>query len=161
MTIKKTVVIALALMLVFSLVACNSDGGKETRIGTSAFSIVIPEGYALTEDEMLEDQIAYYYKDDDSMDFDVYQWEKADGSTLQSEAEHNAAEHGTVANEIEINGIAVMKYISTEEYEGEVYKVVKYIFEDDTSFVGICFWIDVSEQEYDEIDSVINTLKKN
>lgn len=108
-----------------------------------------------------EDQIAYYYKDDDSMDFDVYQWVKTDGSTLKSEAEYYATEHGTVANAIEINGIAGMKYISTEEYEGEDYEVVSYIFEDDTSFIRLCFWTDDSEQEYAAVDGVINTLKKN
>ena len=61
-------------VLVFALVfsACGNNA-KPTQLGTSDFSIVLPEGYALEEDDMEEDQIAYYYKDENSIDFDVYQ----------------------------------------------------------------------------------------
>ena len=66
---KKILALILLVVLCFSMVACNSD--KYTKIGTSDFSIILPEGYVATEDELAEDQIAYYFKDDQSIDFDV------------------------------------------------------------------------------------------
>jgi predicted small lipoprotein YifL len=68
---KKIVILTLALMLVFALAACGNT--KPTQLGTSDFSIVLPKGYASTADDLDEDQVAYFYKDDKSIDFDVYQ----------------------------------------------------------------------------------------
>ena len=76
-------------MLVLALAACGNT--KPTQLGTSDFSIVLPDGYASTEDDFDEDQVAYFYKDDNSIDFDVYQWEKGDEYTLESEANYFAA----------------------------------------------------------------------
>ena len=56
------------------MVGCSGD--TRTQLGSSDYSIVIPSGYVLTEDDFDEDQIAYYHKDDESIDFDVYQWDK-------------------------------------------------------------------------------------
>ena len=67
---KKIAILTLVLMLIFALSACGNT--KPTQLGTSDFSIVLPEGYALTEDDLDEDQVAYFYKDDNSIDFDVY-----------------------------------------------------------------------------------------
>ena len=110
---------------------------------------------------MDEDQIAYYYKDDDSVDFDVYQWEKGDEYTLESEANHFAAEYGATAEAVTVNGIKGYKYVSSEEYEGNTYTVVNYMFEDDTNIVEICFWTDASAAEYAVVDEILNTLKLN
>ena len=53
-----------------------------------------------------------------------------------------------------------MKYVSKEDYEGNTYTVVNYMFEDDTYIVEICFWIVDTEAEYADVDAIINTLKK-
>ena len=156
---KKIALLALVLALVMSLAACANT--KPTQLGNSAFSIVIPDGYVVTEDDMSEDQIAFYHKDDNSMDFDVYQWEKGDQYTLESEANYFAAAYGTTAEAVTINGIKTMKYVSMEDYEGLTYTVINYLFEDDTYIVEISFWTNASEAEYDVVDSIINTLKKN
>ena len=156
---KKLAIFALALVLVFALVACGN--ANVTQLGKSDFSIVLPEGYALAEDEMSEDQIAYYRKDDNSIDFDVYQWEKGDQYTLESEAKYFAAEYGTTAESVTINGIKCWKYVSTEEYEGNTYTVVNYMFEDDTYITELSFWTINTEAEYTAVDNIINTLKKN
>ena len=71
---KKIAILTLALVFVLALVACGNT--KPTQLGTSDFSIVLPNGYASTEDDFDEDQVAYFYKDDNSIDFDVYQWER-------------------------------------------------------------------------------------
>ena len=65
---------ALTLLAVAALTACGSANDKanaKTHLGTSAISIVLPEGYAEVGDNFDEDQVAYYYKDDKSIDFDV------------------------------------------------------------------------------------------
>ena len=159
---KKIAILALVLSLVLALAACgNTNAEKPTQLGTSDFSIALPEGYALTEDDLDEDQVAYYYKDDNSIDFDVYQWEKGDEFTLESEANHFAAEYDTTAEAVTVNGITGMKYVSAEEFEGNTYTVVNYMFEDDTYIVEICFWTIDSEAEYKAVDEIIQTLKKN
>ena len=156
---KKIAILTLVLMLVLALAACGNT--KPTQLGTSDLSIVLPEGYASTEDDLDEDQVAYYYKDDNSIDFDVYQWAKGDEYTLESEANHFAAEYGTTAEAVTVNGIKGYKYVSTEDYEGNTYTVVNYMFEDDTNIVEICFWTVDSDAEYKAVDEIINTLKKN
>ena len=157
---KKIVTLTLVLMLVFALAACTSPA-KATQLGTSDFSIVLPEGYAPAEDDMSEDQVAYFYKDDNSIDFDVYQWEKDDAFTLEEEASYYADEYDTTAEAVTVNGISGYKYVSTEEYEGKTYTVVNYMFEDDTNIVEICFWTVNTDAEYKAVDEILGTLKKN
>lgn len=153
---------ALALVFLFSLLLCAcATGSQPTQLGTSDFSITLPEGYALTEDDMDEDQVAYYFKDDQSIDFDVYQWAKGDEYTLESEANAYAGEYGTTAEAVTVNGIGGMKYVSMEDYEGTQYTVLNYMFEDEVYIVELCFWTDGSTQEYADVDAILNTLKKN
>ena len=147
------------LMLVLALAACGNT--KPTQLGTSDFSIVLPDGYASMEDDFDEDQVAYFYKDDNSIDFDVYQWAKGDEYTLESEANYFAAEYGTTAKAVTINGLNGWKYISAEDFEGNTYTVVNYMFEDDTYIVELSFWTIDTEAEYTAVDEIINTLKKN
>ena len=156
----KKSVLALALVFVLVLASCGNNT-KPTQLGTSDFSIVLPEGYTLTEDDFDEDQVAYFYKDDNSIDFDVYQWEKGDEYTLESEANHFAAEYNTTAESVTVNGINGMKYVSEEDYGENTYTVVNYMFEDDTYIVEICFWTVDTDAEYAAVDEIINTLKKN
>ena len=155
---KKIIVLTLMLVLAFSLVACGK--AKTTQLGTSDFTIDIPKGYESVEDDFDEDQVAYFYKDDESIDFDIYQWEKGDQYTLESEAKAYAALYGTVAEAVTINGIDGWKYKSLEEFEGDTYTVVNYMFEDDKYIVEICFWTVGSAEEYEAVDEIIGTLKK-
>ena len=156
---KKSAILPLALVLVFALAACGNT--KPTQLGTSDFSIVLPEGYALTKDDLHEDQVACFYKDDSSIDFDVYQWEKGDEYTLESEANDYANHYGTAAEAVTVNGINGMKYVSQEAFEGKVYTVFNYMFEDDVYIVELCFLTDATAEEYAAVDEILNTLKKN
>ena len=157
---KRIAILTLVLVLVFALVACGKSE-NEVQLGTSAFSIVLPEGYALAEDELEEDQVAYYYKDDESIDFDVYQWEKGDQYTLESEARAFAAIYGAIPEAVTVNKINGMKYVSLEEYEDKTYTVVNYMFEDDTNIVELCFWTVGNAEEYAAVEEIINSLEKN
>ena len=149
------------LLMLFCLIVTGCSNENYTKIGTSDFSIIIPEGYAQTEDDFDEDQIAYYHKDDQSIDFDVYQWEKGSDYTLEEEAEYFASQYNTTPQQIEINGIVGMKYVSMEEYEGHEYTVVNYMFEDEDSIIELCFWTVGSEEEYAAVQEIIKTIKKN
>ena len=157
---KKFAVLTLALVFVLALFACGNNA-TPTRLGTSALSVDIPEGYVLSNDELAEDQVAYYFKDDNSIDFDVYQWEKGDEYTLESEANAFAAFYNTVAEAVTVNGIKGYKYVSTEDYEGHTYTVVNYMFEDEAYIVELCFWTVDTAEEYKAVDEILNTLKKN
>lgn len=153
---KKIVSFILLFLVCFGLTACAKN---YTKIGTSEFSIIMPSGYVLSEDELAEDQIGYYYKDDNSIDFDVYQWSK-EGYTLQGEAEHYAVEYGAVLENVTINGIQGFKYVSKEDFEGVEYTVVNYMFEDETSIIELCFWTLDTAEEYEAVDTIIKTIKK-
>lgn len=155
---KKIAILMLVLVLILSLFACGK--GNTVKLGASDFSIVLPDGYAAAEDDLDEDQIAYYYKDENSIDFDVYQWEKGDQYTLQEEANAYAAMYETVAEAVTVNGISGMKYVSEEEYEGETYTVVNYMFEDDVYIVELCFWTVDTTEEYAAVEDILETLKK-
>lgn len=156
---KKIAMLSFILVFVLALVACGNT--KPTKLGTSDFTIVLPDGYALTEDDLGEDQVAYFYKDDNSVDFDVYQWEKGEEFTLEDEANYYATEYGTTAEIVTINEIEGWKYVSEEDYEGNVYTVVNYMFEDDTYIVELCFWTNDSDAEYAVVNEIIGSLKKN
>ena len=155
---KRLVSIILVIVLCVCFAGCESD--KYTKIGNSEFSIILPDGYAQTEDDFEEDQIAYYFKDDKSIDFDVYQWEKEGKYNLKEEAEYFASEYNSKPEEVEINGIKGMKYVSKETFEGNEYTVLNYMFEDEKVITELCFWTIDTEEEYKAVDEIINTIKK-
>ena len=157
---KKIIAFALTLVFVFALASCGKTN-EATQLGNSDLSIVLPKGYALTDDVHDEDQIAYYYKDDNSIDFDVYQWEKGDQYTLESEANAYAAFYGTTPEAVTVNGIGGMKYVSIEDFEGKTYTVVNYIFEDDVYLIELCFWTVDTQEEYAAVQEILDTLKLN
>ena len=156
---RKVLSVIVLVVLCFSMVACSSD--KYTQIGTSEFSIILPDGYTSTKDNFDEDQIAYYFKDDQSIDFDVYQWDKEGKYTLKEEAKYFASEYNAVAEEVEFGDISGMKYISNETFEDKEYTVVNYMFEDEKSIIELSFWTIDTEEEYKAVDEIISTIKKN
>lgn len=148
----------LVVLILGCFVGCATE--KAEKLGDTSFSIILPEGYKLTENEDLdEDQIAYYYKDDNSVDFDVYAWAK-ENYVLKEEAEYYATEYNSTVNEFSVNGIDGYLYISNELYDEVNWVVYNYMFEDDNNFVELCFWTDNSEEELVVVNSIISTLKK-
>ena len=159
---KKIAILSFVFAILLALSACGkTEEPKPTRLGTSAFTVVLPEGYSQKTDDMDEDQVAYFHKDDNSVDFDVYQWKKGSEYTLEAEANAYAEDYDTVAEPVTVNGINGMKYVSIEEYEGVFYTVENYMFEDDVNIVEISFWTIDSEGEHKTIKSILDTLKKN
>ena len=86
---------------------------------------------------------------------------KGDEYTLESEAKAFAAAYGATAETVTVNGINGWKYVSAEEYEGNTYTVVNYMFEDDTYIVELAFWTINTDEEYAAVDEIIGSLTKN
>lgn len=148
----------LVCFFICTVFGCATE--KTEILGETSFSIILPAGYKLTKDvEAEEDQIAYYYKDDDSIDFDVYAWEK-ENYVLKDEAEYYASEYNSTANEISLNGINGYVYISKEVYDEVEWTVYNYLFEDNKYIIEISFWTDNSEKELADVTAILSTLKK-
>lgn len=157
-TFKHNLYILLICSLVALLTSCSEKAPE--KLGDTSFSITLPKGYKQTKDKtMEEDQIAYYFKDDNSIDFDVYAWDKADYN-LKDEAAYFASEYNSTAKEIEINGNKGYFYISLEEFDGETWTVYNYMFEDDKYILELCFWTDNSQKEQSDVKNILNTLSK-
>lgn len=144
-----------SFLFLFFLTSCSNG---LTQLGSSSLYLELPEGYKMTDDDFDEDQVAYYYKDDESVDFDVYQWDKNKEYTLESEAEYFAELFDTEAKALTINDIQCMKYISLEEYDGYTYSVINYMFDDGTYIVEVCFWTINTTEELNFVNNVINTI---
>lgn len=155
---KKSLLLFLVLSMFFAFVACDNKSQEQVQLGSSEFYITLPEGYKEAEDDFSEDQVAYYYKDDESIDFDVYQWAKEDKYTLKEEANYFATQYDSIASEVEINGINGMKYVSNEIYDNNEYSVINYMFDDSESIVEISFWTVENTKELEYVESIISTI---
>ena len=153
------------LVLVCAVSACSSSDAapEETQtidLGTSGMTMDIPASYAagdITAEDTDESQVAYYASEESLVDFDVYQWAKAEGETLESVAAAEAAEYGAEATAAEFNGVACMYYETVEESEGAEYQTATYIFENGDFFVEIVFWLD-GNNAADEVNAMISTI---
>lgn len=128
----------------------------EARVGFSEFFIQLPEGYAegeMTVEDVEDGQVAYYCRGEEEMDFDVYQFAKADedADSLFAYVAAEAAEYGVSdlkeEDAKEINGIKVYSYNAVEEFEGKEYATVTYAFEDDKDFFELVFWMDAEDSQ--------------
>ena len=134
------------------------DEGK-IEIGTSGVTILAP-GYVpgeITAEDTDENQVGYYKSEASLVDFDLYQWAKADGETLEGTAASEAAEYESAAYEIDINGIPVWFYEATEEYDGSEYLTVTYLVENGDLFAELVFWMD-GENAAKAVADIMNTL---
>lgn len=158
---KRNVFILFAIVIIIlGAVFYNNLNFNLTQLGTSKFYIKLPTGYDKKTDDFSEDQIAYFYKDDESVDFDVYQWSKEGKYTLDEEANYFASEYDTTATKIFVNNIDGFKYISKETYDNYVYTVINYMFDDGDDIVEISFWTINNKEELETVDKIINTLIK-
>lgn len=154
------VIFIIIVVIIIGFLGWKNFNKNLTRIGTSKFYIELPEGYVKTKDDFEEDQIAYYYKDDESIDFDVYQWNKEGKYLLEEEANYFAKEYNSTASKVTINGIEGMKYVSKEMYDSNEYTVINYMFDDGDNIIELCFWTVNNEKELRDVEVIINTLTK-
>ena len=135
------------------------------QLGTSPYAVTIPASYVsgeMTEEDVADDQVGYYYSDAFLLDFDVYQFSKEGyPDTLAAFVMEEAADYaGTdIVTDGEINGIPVASYRSVEASEGVDYNVITYAFENGDEYLEIAFWLDGDTAEA-EADAIIQTLTK-
>lgn len=159
-------IIALALCLMLAMGAALAEtaaGTKVFRLGTSVYTIQIPESYVegeLTEEDIADDMVAYMESPDSLLDFDVYQFGKegyadklADFARAEAE-EYNANE---VVTDGKVNGIDAAWYRAVETYDDTAYTTLTYALEDGDQYVEIVFWLD-GENAEQEAQAIIDTL---
>lgn len=148
-----SMVLALVLMLSLSIGAAFAEtaAAEETRelaLGESGYAITIPASYTageMTEEDMADDQIGYYKSEQYGLDFDVYEFDKAEDPVLADYIAKEAVKYNTTAQTREINGVTVAYYEATEENDGKEYATLTFVFEAGNEYVEIVFWMDGEE----------------
>ena len=134
----------------------------ELRLGSSPFFLSVPVGYKageLTEEDIEESVVGYYYSDSSPLDFDVYQWDR-EGHTLEEYAIGEARLYEAERVEYRtVNDILLASYVSYEEYEGQMYSVANYLFENGSDLMEISFWLD-GEIAVKQADRILSTLHR-
>lgn len=157
---KKLLALVIALMVAVSMVSAFAEGTQEIALGTSGFSITVPASYVkgeITAEDTDESQVAYYKSEESLLDFDIYQWVKAEGETIESIAMAEAAEYGAEALVTEVNGIAVYGYDAKEESEGTTYETSTCLMENGDVVAEIVFWLDGENADAEAL-AILNTL---
>lgn len=147
---KKLVAILLSLVLVLAGCALAEDNKIPVQIGTSGLEFFVPDTYKagdISAEDTDENQVAYYSSEDNLVDFDLYQWAKAEGETLADVAAAEAAEFGAEAAEVACNDVPAYFYAAEEESDGVTYTTNTYLFENGDYFAEIVFWMDGEDAE--------------
>ena len=134
----------------------------ELRLGSSPFFLSVPVGYKageLTEEDIEASAVGYYYSESSPLDFDVYQWDR-EGHTLEEYAIGEARLYEAERVEYRtVNDILLASYVSYEEYEGQMYSVANYLFENGSDLMEISFWLD-GEIAVKQADRILSTLHR-
>ncbi|MBR2798042.1 MAG: hypothetical protein IKE17_09915 [Clostridia bacterium] len=144
--------------------AADGAATRTLRLGTSPFTIVVPAGFTegeMTQEDIEDDQVAYYYSNETLLDFDVYQFSK-DGypNDLATYVEEETAGYNSVSEVVtdgEINGVPAAWYRTVEAYQDAEFNTLTYILDGGEEYVEICFWLD-GENADAEADAIIRTL---
>ena len=136
----------------------------DLHLGTLPFCMSVPEGYRLGDESeqvaVSKGQAWYYYSENSPLDFDVYQWKK-EGNTLEKYAIEEARAYEAERLDYKtVNSVFLAYYYSYEEYEGVMYPVANYLFEDGNYFMKISFWLD-GEIAARQADRVLSTLRRS
>ena len=157
---KKIIAVALSLVMLFVGCAFAQDNTKLIQIGTTGLEFYAPDTYEaaeITAEDTDESQVAYYASEENLVDFDLYQWAKAEGETLADVAAAEAAEYGAEAVAVTCNDIPAYCYIAEEEIDGETYITSTFLFENGDFFAEIVFWMD-GENAEETVACMLDTL---
>lgn len=123
---------------------------KVIHIGDSDYYVSVPAGYELgemTEEDIADGQIAYYYRGEDEIDFDIYQFPKADedAGDLLDYVKKEAAVYGVTEGVGEVyrqigDDLIIYEYQTEEEYEGNLYTTYTYVWENEADYFEIVVW---------------------
>ena len=134
----------------------------DLNLGTLPFCMSVPEGYRLGDESetvaAAKGQTWYYYSENSPLDFDIYQWKK-EGYTLEKYAIEEALAYGAERVDYRtVNDVFLAYYYSYEEYDGQMYSVVNYLFEDGNNFMKVSFWLD-GEIAVRQADRIVSTIR--
>ena len=141
----------------------TDEGKKVLQLGTSSYTVEIPESYVegeLSEEDIQDSMVAYMYSEGKSLDFDIYQFGKDDvpeelADYAKEEAELYETSH--VETDYQVNGIPVAWYRAKETYEGQEYDTVTCIMDDGDTFVEIVFWLP-DDQAASDAEEIFGSL---
>ena len=137
---------------------------KEIRLGTSAFTLIVPDDYVMGEmsdEDIADDQVAYWYSDASTMDFDVYQFSKQDVAPVL--ADYAVEESSTypavteIVTDGEINLTPVAWYRAVDECDEGEYDTITYIIDGGDEYIEVVFWLDGVTADA-EADFIIHNL---
>lgn len=175
----------LALILVFAMAVCSlaacggstneaptdpanavpseeAEEGSVIALGNSGLTLTTEKKYdkgEISTEDTDDNHAAYYASEDSLVDFNVYEWARADGETLDAAAAEEAAEYEAVVEFTEINGFAIAFFNTVEESEGTEYRTITYIIDNGDEFVEVVFRFD-GENTEEEVGLIINSLAK-
>ncbi len=141
----------------------NVDSG--IALGASGLSVSPAKKYVkgeITSEDTDENQVAYYKSSESDVDFDVYEWAKASGETLDAAAKKEAADYDNAEVKTKtINGFNIAYYYAVEKAsdDNKEHNTVTYIIDNGDYFVELVFWLD-GDNAQAEVDAIMNTLKK-
>jgi len=144
-----------------------AEATRRLRLGSSAFTMAVPASYVegeLTQEDIDDDQVGYYYSNESLMDFDIYQFSKDgypnDLATFVQEECSGFNEVSELVTSGEVNGIPAGWYRTVEEYQDTRFNTLTYILDDGEEYVEVCFWLD-GENADAEVDAIIRTLSRD
>lgn len=134
------------------------------RLGSSPFTIVVPAGFVegeMTQEDIEDDQVGYYYSNETLLDFDVYQFSK-DGypNDLAVYTEEEISGYNSVSDLVTdgaVNGVPAAWYRTVETYQDAEFNTLTYILDGGDEYVEVCFWLD-GESADAEAKAIIDTL---
>ena len=136
---------------------------KEIQLGASRFTMVVPDDYMLGEisdEDIADDQVAYWFSDASLVDFDVYQFAKEEGQTLAEYVVEESSAYPAVTELVtdgEINLIPVAWYRAVDECDEGEYDTITYIIDAGDEFIEVVFWLDGPTADA-EADYMIHNL---
>ena len=155
---KKLICFLLVVLTVFACVACHQTKYEEVRMGSSKVILFMPEGFQNVKENFEEDQVAHYFKDDDSVSIDVYQWLKVSNFPVEEEARSYANKYEATLYKVTIGEVQVMKFTSRPTKGSIKYTVENYFVDDGAHIVMICFWTRNTEAHQKFVQDVITSI---
>ena len=143
--------------------ADTSESTKTLQLGSSSYTIEIPESYEeeeLSEEDIQKSMVAYVKSEEFDMDFDVYQFGKGglpETTAELAEEEDELYDTYEIMTDLEINGIEVACCRAIETDEGKDYDTLTYYLDDGDTYVQVEFWLDGDNAE-ELSDMIISTL---
>lgn len=132
---KKITLILLAAVLLAVLASA-----EETQIGETDLFIDIPENLTadeVTQEDLEEGLTAYYFNDTYTLGIYLYD---ADGASIADAANYySSGDEVRQAGITRINGLDAAYYTYSEDFEGENYSCVSYIFKAGSDFAELSF----------------------